>query len=283
MKRRKACILLFTLLMSSPLCCTRVDATTIAGNALLFDGDNDFARIPHSAHLNFGSSQSFTIELRFNPSMTDDHEQNLISKRKYTSGSGTYHSVRLDYDNLHGGFRDTQGNEVRARATTKILENQGYHLALVRNVSTSEVRFFVNGQVEGIESDITLDILPTLDLILGKITYVHPHNFAGLMDEVHIWDTALSDNYIAENYIQIINNPGSVSNLIGYWNFDEDFSNQNIFDLSSYGHNGMLGNTLLVGPDDPSRVPSTAPLVPEPTTGILLGIGNLVMLRRRRL
>ena len=260
-KRVNLRLAIVVMLLSIPLCCSRVDATIVAGNALQFDGSADFAKIADATHLRFDSSQSLTIELWFNPSATNVDQQVLLEKRKYTTANGPYYIMRLDYDYVWGGFRDTGGTKGHAGSTTSISANQWCHIALVRNASTNQMRFFVNGQLESTQSDSTSDILPTLDLTLGKSRFTHPHHFAGLMDEVRIWNIALDDAYIGENYNRIIQNPGITSNLVGYWNFDEDFSNQNIFDLSSYGHNGMLGNSLSIGSDDPLRVVSTAPIV----------------------
>ena len=54
-------------------------------------------------------------------------------------------------------------------------------------------------------------------------------NFGGLLDEVAVWKTALSEAQIQSLYIQgksfdIVGNMGT--NLVAYWNFDNNSNDQ---------------------------------------------------------
>lgn len=123
-------------------------------------------------------------------------------------------------------------------------------------------------------ADPTGSITPTLDMTLGKTLFIIPYHFIGLMDEVRIWNTDLDDTYIANNYNKIISDPASMANLIGYYNFDEALNNQNIFDTSNMLNNGVLGDSLSANSYDPTRIASTAPLVPEPASICFLLLGG---------
>ena len=71
--------------------------------------------------------------------------------------------------------------------------------------------------------------------------------------------------------------------LLGCWSFDEDIHDQNVYDSSPLLHHGTLGDTLGVSGDDPMRVPSTAPIVPEPAAWLMAVVGaGLVAGRRSR-
>ena len=102
--------------------------------------------------------------------------------------------------------------------------------------------------------------------------------FHGLLDDVRLWNVARSPEEIAANYNRLID--PSTSGLVGYWNFDEA-SGQDIFDATSNNNDGILGATVAVGTDDPTRVLSTAP-IPEPATLSLLTVGALGLIRRRK-
>ena len=100
----------------------------------------------------------------------------------------------------------------------------------------------------------------------------------GLMDEVRLWNIARSPGEILANYNRTV--APSTAGLVGYWNFDEA-SGQTIYDLTTNDNDGLLGATAAVATDDPKRVLSDAPLVPEPGTLGFLIMGGLAMLRRR--
>lgn len=74
-------------------------------------------------------------------------------------------------------------------------------------------------------------------------------HYNGLMDELNVWDRALSPEEIAELRLKKLS--GNEAGLIGYWNFDET-EGQTVFDLSPYGYNGLLGGNV-------SRVVSGVP------------------------
>jgi len=58
----------------------------------------------------------------------------------------------------------------------------------------------------------------------------------GLLDEVRIWNIARTQEEIQAAMNQPLENPQSIPNLVGYWNFDDGTSN----DSSPYGNHGTL-------------------------------------------
>ena len=61
--------------------------------------------------------------------------------------------------------------------------------------------------------------------------------FSGLLDDVHIWNTALSQQEI-QNYMNC-SPTGDESALVGYWNFEEG-SGTTAYDQTSNGNNGTI-------------------------------------------
>jgi hypothetical protein len=64
-------------------------------------------------------------------------------------------------------------------------------------------------------------------------------NYEGLLDEVRIWERALSPEEIQKNMYS--NLDGSEMGLVGYWNFNEA-TTDSIFDLAATGTDGKLKN-----------------------------------------
>ncbi|MBW8035003.1 MAG: LamG domain-containing protein [Planctomycetes bacterium] len=95
----------------------------LAGNALQFDGNNDFATIPDASHLRFGSADSFTIELWFNPTATNRDEQRLLGKRNSSTVSGPAYAMRLDDATALYVTRDDAGNKKTVYTGATILPN----------------------------------------------------------------------------------------------------------------------------------------------------------------
>lgn len=102
----------------------------------------------------------------------------------------------------------------------------------------------------------------------------------GELDELRIWDRKLTGDEVEANWNRLVDpdSPG----LIGYWRFDEPDGSQLVEDLTQFGSDGSLGETIDAGEDDPDRIPSTAPLLPEPpicpgdlTGDLLVGLDDL--------
>ncbi|MEO8962542.1 MAG: LamG-like jellyroll fold domain-containing protein [Ginsengibacter sp.] len=111
-------------------------------------------------------------------------------------------------------------------------DNQSFiHVAGVR--TPDSVKILVNDSViAGIEVPLTNTSSPAKNLLIGGSD--KGKNFKGFIDEMLIWNTALSDSIIALNYDRIIT--GGEKNLAAYWRFDESIKDQ-FYDQSHDGIN----------------------------------------------
>ncbi|MCK4658713.1 MAG: PEP-CTERM sorting domain-containing protein [Phycisphaerae bacterium] len=265
------------------LACSASDVrASVAGNALYFDGVDDLVRIPDAPHLRFDNQQSFTIEGWFNLMGAINDGRKLISKRD-SSTTVAMIDIRIDESGpVLAKYRDTAGVvEIIGGGSTVQMDNW-YHFAVRKDADSDTWSMFINGDLKSTKPTLLGDMTPYADLLFGETEYPADVNFVGVMDEVRIWGSARTDSEIAQHYDQIIGDPHSQPDLVGYWNFDELPDDQQVLDSSSFEHFGSLGNTLVVGVDDPIRIVSTAPLVPEPSTALLFGVASIAALRRRR-
>ena len=77
--------------------------------------------------------------------------------------------------------------------------------------------------------------------------------YTGNVDELRVWNYARTETEIQNDYNKVLTNaPG----LVGYWSFDEG-SGQT---FNGIGPTGRLGSTTGIDSDDPTWVPSDAPI-----------------------
>jgi hypothetical protein len=262
-----------------------LQAANLAGNAIVFDGLNDFVRIPDAPQL--GGMSGLTIEAWFTASFIFDKEDwgNVSSDRSYgLSGSTTGASLALftgstGWTHLYGDFQSPAS------------VGQWTHIAATYDSIAGVASLYYNGNlflttttdaggypISGIVRDSSEDLILGAVLANAYLNTYGPSFSFGAMDEVRIWNYARSATQIAQNFNRLVN--PTQDGLVGYWNFDEALNSQQAVDLSSYHNNGILGSSLQLDVADPVRISSTAPIIPEPCTLALLGIGGLLLRRK---
>lgn len=113
-----------------------------------------------------------------------------------------------------------------------------YHMAGTVDGTTAKI--YINGELKA-SGPVSSDYAPTADgmRIGGEVCC--GNYFPGLIDDVRVWNRALSQDEIVANYKkQLI---GNESGLIGYWKFDEG-TGTTVADASGNGHDGTLVNGL---------------------------------------
>lgn len=220
----------------------------IAGAGLRFDGVDDHVRIPHQPLLSIADGMPFTIELWVNPSAAGG--SHLLGKRSTCFDSGQSSNYQL-YSvpgvslELNSGACVTLGSGVPSGVWS--------HIAVVADASGT--RIYTDGQLAG-ESACTIGGANTADLWLGSSTQC-PAPYPGDLDEVRLWNVALTQAQIQAGRTQVIaaNSPG----LVAYWRFEEPAGSQVVLDATLNMLDGTLGSDADPGGDDPLRVASAAP------------------------
>ncbi|MHC4213459.1 MAG: LamG domain-containing protein [Planctomycetota bacterium] len=113
-----------------------------------------------------------------------------------------------------------------------------YHIAVVSTVA-GDVEIYINGVMDSNGSDFSATTMPKGILIgagpQSKITCL-----PGVIDEVAIFNRALSGDEILQIYQNDGRLRGYESGLVGYWNFDYDDGDV-VKDISPNGNHGKLG------------------------------------------
>lgn len=133
---------------------------------------------------------------------------------------------------------------------------QWVHISAVRDTSEKTQKIFVNGELM-----VTRNYANETDgsasgtLVLGAETVGGTGSFfQGDMSDIRIWNTARTDQQIADNYDNTIVGDESGA-LVAHYTFDET-SGQTITD-SAGNNDGTLGADGTTSTDDPSRTTST--------------------------
>ena len=148
------------------------------GNAIYFDGNNDYLSVPDSPDWAFGNGD-FTIDLWVYPeNLSPGNSQYLVTQ--WGNGlltwimNGGIVSVRVG-----GASQDLTSSEPLPNA------NQWYHIAVVR--SSNIITLYINGTAAGSQDVGNLSITnSTSALTIGMIVTPNSNWFEGYMDEIQI-------------------------------------------------------------------------------------------------
>ena len=133
----------------------------------------------------------------------------------YNSGGG-----RL-YVTLYDGSSETQVYEDWAPST-----DIWYHVAVTYDASAGEVKFYVDGTQLGSTHTGAISSLQntSTSFTLGRDMISLNYALDGLLDDTRLWSTVRSGTEIADN--RLVELSGSESGLNGYWQLDDDATDE---------------------------------------------------------
>ena len=162
--------------------------------ALYFDGVDDYVEIPNSDSLN-SPKNSITISLWANPSEVEE----FVDRFLFVSGYGFYSRVMkwVNTRQVVFGLGDTDNNYHFLTSTSFLEVGKWWYIACLYD--GSKMMIFVNGELNSVGST---DVF-TIDLTHGQSAFLSlsSNSFFGLIDEVRIYNRALSAKEIYEHYI----------------------------------------------------------------------------------
>lgn len=243
------------------------------GQALSYDGTDDFSQISHSSALTFGTNP-FTISLWFKPraTFTSGSGTTLPLLTRYTDGNSNSGLFLAGTDFLNSGL--SAGRfllKIEGNANSKYVgtsqttweAGQWYHVVAVINSTAADSSTYVNGQLDRVTGTNNGgpfdDALITAPWRFGKGDYdtanvATGNYFSGEIDDIRVYNRALSAEEISRLYglgntTRIGTTLGGqgenkdLSNgLVGHWTFDGPNLLTNVTDSSGVGNTGYLTN-----------------------------------------
>jgi len=220
-----------------------------SGNAIGFDGINDAIEISNIAF------NDFTYELWIKTSQVGPNPNahawdgvGIISSDLGSTSNGDFVPMALNGNFISFGTGDN--GDLTLTSTVPINDNRWHHVAVTRNQVTGVKNIFIDGMLDVSASGSTVPYNANPSMYIGA-DFVDNVFFNGLLDEVRIWNTALSESQIQERMCHKISSADALyNNLVAYYNFDESTGNI-AFDAIASANNGLLIN-------NPARVASGA-------------------------
>jgi len=211
------------------------------GDALEFDGNDDYVEIADNNSLDL--TNNYTIEVWIKPEVFH-RLGGIVSKYQGADAKGYY--LRLLPDSPYTGL-----NFDGMKTNAGILEaGKWYHVAALNDNGTRKL--YLNGELQNLSGTANTIQSNNNELTIG-VDYFKTSGryFEGEIDEVSIWNTALTQQQIRDNMHRTLT--GNESGLVAYWQFNEG-SGTSIAE----GINGNDGTLTNMADDD--WVPSTAPI-----------------------
>jgi len=189
------------------------DRFGVASNAYLFDGSSSYMQIPNSPYLNPNAITMFAI-VKVNGFYQGTCHANVIIMKgdrddiqglytlRFTDNTACTVAPNISDEKFSGTFGDDlpQGNAAGVSSNeTFVQTGQWYYLAFTYDGVTA--KFYVNGQLTD-STTKTVSFTPnTHDLFFGKTeNSTYPYYFNGAIDEVRIYNRALSATEIGVLY-----------------------------------------------------------------------------------
>lgn len=213
------------------------EADELPGHALYFDGVDDYVTIPALAT----PTNSITIMTWIKADGIQSDYAGIV----FTRGNLTTAGLNFRSNNELGYHWN--GSQWWWASNTIMPSDEWTHIALV--ISPTHTKIYKNGIAA--TNNVANDALPFESTIyLGKDPNFDNRNFKGWMDELAIYNTALTQDQIREQ-MHLTKYPALSPNLLLYYQFNRIVYGNTEYDNVQLRH-GSLANGVL-------RVPSTGP------------------------
>ncbi len=208
-----------------------------SGNALTFDGTDDYLVLPDSSIFGMDNTHVKTIELWVKSTVSGTTNEYILSTGSSLNSSGFWIGFAGSSSFVRLELNDGVGTSIFTESTTPIRgDNKWHHLAAVFNGANASI--VVDGVIEG-------TALISAEGAIRPSGLVHVGNsydnaafsyFSGSIDELRIWDAAVPTGTGRKRMCQKLNlSHPLITSVLGYYNFDQSAVSQ-LIDLAGGNH-----------------------------------------------
>jgi len=236
-----------------------------------FDGTDNYASIADTNNLDIAGSFTISAWIRPDTLPADTQMFSIISKTgDVDSGAaadnGNY-GIAIDNGlsgtgvSVSGGFENSAGTQVTARANRSISVGEWYHVALAFDNTADTLKIYLDGAEGGSTSTALTPNTNNFPVYLGHTNPGAPFSleayYNGRIDEVRIYRYARSASQIKADYQGKGSGQGASAtigqtarplndNLVGYWTMEEASGNRT--DSSGFDTTLSDNNTVTANP-----------------------------------
>jgi YD repeat-containing protein len=206
------------------------------GNALSFDGTDDYVRVDHHESLNV--TNMFTFAAWINTDLTQSGT--LLSKDGVGGDPTGAYNIYIGKTSSEVPYINYETNNVDGLyAYNGLTANAWHHVVVTFDAAASpRMHIYVDGIERG-SGDVTAPSALSNDLLIGRRGWSgDPRHFKGQIDELKIYNVALSEAEVIAFYYSYLN-PGGAPGLMASYPFSEG-SGSTAVDASGHGNDGTI-------------------------------------------
>jgi len=191
--------------------CPVASDTGIIGGGQLFDGENTEINVPADATLNWGVNDSFSVEFwmrRLPPPPDPDTKNNEVIVGRDDKTNFLHWWVGVLNESGYACFvlRNSSGETIGYLVGDENLaDDVWHHVVAVRNAIEDQIFLYVDGELADSTDKIYYTdgfASPTAPLNIGHL--LGGYHFYGMIDEVVLYNKALSHEEIQQHYYNVI-------------------------------------------------------------------------------
>ena len=231
------------------------------GQALKFDGSNDYIDVTNESNFDFDRTNPFSISAWIYSQKTSGSHTFLSKMQNSGNNPGLQLQVDATNSRLIGSLSGTTGGcgtdcIKNTTAFGSISPNIWYHIVMTYDGSSTAagMRLYIGGVDSTVVGGTTISSSPLNNqtLIIGQNPSSGGSYFDGKIDDVRIYSRALSASEIRRLYniggtlkIGKTDTASLTSGLVGHWTFDGtdiSWTDNTVRDRSTSGNNGAITN-----------------------------------------
>jgi len=208
-----------------------------SNSACHFDGTSSYISVADNPALRLnGTDFTFNAWVKMDSAYNSSYGSQIMTKRYSGANNGWTWSVTGQTSSTIGVLSyGPGGGSTNAFGSKTVSLNKWHMVTSVYSASTQQLSIYIDGLLDSVARGIvTPNAAVTAGLYIGRDNPAVPSDgyfFHGSMDEIRIYNKALSPAVVAQLYKE------PTKGLIAYWPL-----NGNANDLSGNGHNGSLNN-----------------------------------------
>ncbi len=222
--------------------------------ALAFDGSQqNFVQINNNEAGGIVSGFPFTFSAWIKTAgPADENEDMVIMSIADPTYASKYYGICIR--NYSSSYKPVivarDGGSERVKSFNQNLADDTWHQVVGVFSSSGSRKLYIDGNYTGQSSSEVTFIDNAINTNIGRWGDNTPNEyFNGLIDNVHIWNKALSDEEILNYYNSLP--VGNEPNLVGIWNFNEGSGTSIANNANTGGYDGSLQGNTFISLSDP--------------------------------